>query len=103
MGLKRIDQAQPTNAPPLAKNATGSKTDGSQPEAAAKADAKKTELTKAAKPDDETVAANMLKEAKEFAAKKDVAKAKERCQQIVDKYQSTRAAADAVILMNELQ
>ena len=103
MGLKRKEQAQATNAPPLAKDPDGPKTGGGQPEKAAKADAKNAEPTKAAKPDDETIAANMLKEAKDFAAKKDVAKAKERCQRIVDKYQTTKAAADAVLLMNELQ
>ena len=103
MGLKRIEQGPPTSAPPLANNA-GPKTGSGQPEKAAKAaDAKKADPTKAAKLDDETIAANMLKEAKEFVAKKDVTKAKERCQRIVDKYQTTKAAADAVILMNELQ
>src|SRR5262245_31120991 len=106
---KKPTLPQATDAPPLAvDNAAATSTDDfgeSQPRVAEKkAPAQASSAAeKSAHKDDETIAAEKLKEARDYLAQKNIAKAKERCDQIIDKYLNTKAAQDAILLRNELK
>jgi hypothetical protein len=95
----------PTDAPPLAGEASVSKTEKTEPKGKEKGQ-KNVSADKSKEPtaqDDETIAAEKLKQAKDYVAQNNVAKAKECCQEIIDKYGNTKALQEAVVLFNTLK
>jgi hypothetical protein len=57
----------------------------------------------AAQTDDESIAAEKLKQGKAYQAQKNFAKAKECFQEIIDKYSHTKALDEAILIRNELK
>jgi hypothetical protein len=103
---KRAVLPDPTDAPPLAGEASASKTIAKAESKGKEEPQKKVSADKSKGPttqDDETLAAEKLKQAKEYVAQNNVAKAKECCQEIIDKYGSTKALQEAVVLFNTLK
>jgi hypothetical protein len=102
---------KPTEAPPLATGnsdeskaaATGSIGSQTAEKKAPAHSPPKSKEKSAAQPDDETIAAEKLKQAKAYLAQKNNAKAKECCQEIIDKYSHTKALVEAADLFNELK
>src|SRR5438552_17548532 len=75
LGRKGLAPLETTNAPPLAGNASAPNKAGNQQVGDTRANEKTAASAKRSKSDDETLAAEMLKEAKDFAANNDLAKA----------------------------
>ena len=103
---KRGMAPDPTDAPPLAGEAPASKAAEKTQSKSKEEGQKKISTDKSKEPptqDDETIAAEKLKQAKEYVAQNNAAKAKECCQEIIDKYGSTKALQEAVVLFNTLK
>jgi hypothetical protein len=102
---------KPTEAPPLVKDdVEKAKTDTTAASGAKAAEEKasvqavlKSSEKSGTQKDDESLAAEKLKQAKAFQAQKNFAKAKECCQKIINKYPHTKALEEAVLLSNELK
>jgi hypothetical protein len=102
---------KPTDAPPLAElepDTPTPKVSGTpgvqtaEKKESARADLKSKE-TAGTQASDESIAAEKLKQAKAYQAQKNFAKAKECCQEIINKYSHTKALMEAALLFNELK